>query len=249
MEITIDTTVADVIRANSSIEKIFKKYEVDICTHIDSTLNEIMDQNFAPAPQKERFLKEIMNASNKEENPTKDLENLELDLLIEHIEQQHHKYIEEKIPVINQYLERICKVHGENHPELNEIRLLFDTASGELAMHLKKEELILFPYIKKMLSATRSNRSIPKPKFESIKVPIDKMHSEHSDEMEAFEQIQKLSQHYTVPNDGCGTYAIAFSMLNEFQEDLLVHIQKENENLFKRAILLEKKLTASGLLV
>lgn len=246
---TMNTTISDAIKAYSGIEKILKKYDLDVCTNVDSTLNELMDQNFAPPLEKERFLSEILDAQLKKEKKDIVYDHLELDELANHIEQKHHKYIEEKIPIIKQHLERIVSVHGNRHPELRDIQSIFNEASGELAMHLKKEELILFPFIRKMVIAKRDRQIIDKPGFDSIEIPIGRMHSEHNDETESFRQIRELSNHYTVPKDGCGTYAIAFSMLREFEEDLLVHIEKENQNLFKRSIVLEKELKAAKLIV
>ncbi len=45
---------------------------------------------------------------------------------------------------------KIAKVHGENHPELLEIRDEFFNTADALTTHMKKEEFILFPYIKAM---------------------------------------------------------------------------------------------------
>jgi regulator of cell morphogenesis and NO signaling len=51
---------------------------------------------------------------------------------------------------INPYLEKLCNVHGQNHPELFEVKDLFFEAAGELTSHMKKEEFILFPFVRKL---------------------------------------------------------------------------------------------------
>jgi len=45
-----------------------------------------------------------------------------------------------------------------------------------------------------------------------------------------------------MPKDGCNSYRVAFGMLKEFDEDLHLHIHKENNILFQRAIALEEEL-------
>ena len=68
-----------------------------------------------------------------------------LDLLADYIEKKHHRYVQEKTLEIQPYLDKICKVHGERHPELLKIKEEFNASAGELVAHMKKEELILFP--------------------------------------------------------------------------------------------------------
>ncbi len=46
----------------------------------------------------------------------------------------------------------------DHHPELFKIRELFDGAAGNLSAHMKKEELILFPLIRKMMTFKKENR-------------------------------------------------------------------------------------------
>jgi len=61
-----------------------------------------------------------------------------LDELADYIQHKHHRYVEEKIPLIKQYLEKITAVHGRNHPEMMEIRRIFFDLAGDLTVHLQK---------------------------------------------------------------------------------------------------------------
>ena len=146
------------------------------------------------------------------------------------------------IPEIKLYLNKICKVHGEKHPELLEIQKLFNESAGDLTKHMKKEELILFPFIKKIATAKKEQTELAKPPFGSIENPINMMHHEHDDEGERFRKIAALSNNYTPPNDACNSYKVAFSLLKDFEEDLHKHIHLENNILFKRAIETEQTL-------
>lgn len=249
MEITLNNTVGEIIAQNANVEAVFEAYDIDICTDIDVTLAEIMNRNIAPDQYKERLITSLKASSKLKETELFDVENEPLNIVIKHILEKHHLYIEEKIPVIKEHLSRIVEVHGDNHPELLEVQSIFNEASGELAMHLKKEELILFPYINKLAKAAITGTPISKPKFQSISIPIAKMDAEHDDEEKAFETIATLTHNYSVPEDGCGTYAVALSMLKEFESDLKIHIKKENDHLFKRAEELEHNLTQNDLIL
>lgn len=67
------------------------------------------------------------------------------------------------------------------------------------------------------------------------------MFKEHDQEGERFRKIAELSNNYTPPADACNTYRITFALLNEFEEDLHLHIHLENNILFPKSIELEKQ--------
>ena len=166
-----------------------------------------------------------------------------LDLLADYIEKTHHRYVEEKTQVILPFLDKLCKVHGANHPELFEINELFIGCAGELAQHMKKEELMLFPFIKKMAKASLTEEPIAKPQFGTVKNPIAMMMEEHEAEGDRFVKIAALTNNYTPPADGCSTFRVTYAMLADFEQDLHKHIHLENNILFPSAMLLEKKFS------
>ncbi|MEZ5024710.1 MAG: iron-sulfur cluster repair di-iron protein [Chitinophagales bacterium] len=166
----------------------------------------------------------------------------DINFLSDYIYNNHHKYVEKKIPEIKGYLDKLCKVHGSNHPELFEIQKLFSDGANELTMHMKKEEIILFPYFHKLAKALEFKDHTFSSQLKSIENPIAVMHKEHDNEGERFRKIRKLTNDYTLPNDACGTYKVTFSLLKEFEEDLHKHIHLENNILFVKALKIEGEL-------
>ena len=171
-----------------------------------------------------------------------DYQSWPLDLLADYIEKKHHRYVQEKTLEIQPYLDKICKVHGERHPELLEIKEEFNASAGELAAHMKKEEMILFPFIRKMTKAKLENTKVDAAHFGTVKNPIQMMMNEHTVEGNRFRKIEELSNNYTPPLDACNTYRVSFALLKEFEQDLHLHIHLENNILFPRAIEIEKEL-------
>ncbi|HUF09172.1 MAG TPA: hemerythrin domain-containing protein [Rhodothermales bacterium] len=161
-----------------------------------------------------------------------DFESMSPPELIAHIVKVHHAYVETTIPVLRAYLSKLSSVHGERHPELHQIRYLFDETAGALTAHMKKEEFILFPFINRMF---RSTEPVPEPHFGHIDNPISMMEHEHAMEGKRFAQIAALSEDYTPPPDGCQTYRVAFAVLDEFEKDLHKHIHLENNILSPKA--------------
>lgn len=71
------------------------------------------------------------------------------------------------------------------------------------------------------------------------------MKHEHDTEGERFRQIAKLSNNYTPPEDACNTCKVVFAMLQEFEEDLHMHIHLENNIVFPKAIEMRKNIVYS----
>ena len=54
------------------------------------------------------------------------------------------------------------------------------------------------------------------------------------------DEIRKISNNYALPEDACASYSYLFKTLDEFENDLHIHVHLENNILFPKAIELEK---------
>lgn len=237
MKITQNTTIGEIVAHDFRTAALFSKLGIDFCCRGHRTIEEVSQKKGLDATQLQRELDEILQ---KTESGSIDFKSWPLDLLADYVEKTHHRYIEEKTPVLLAFLHKLCKVHGERHPELFEINRLFTESAQDLAAHLKKEELILFPFVRKMVNARITGKKFERPQFGTVENPIEMMKHEHDTEGERFREIARLTNHYTAPADGCNTYRTAFLMLEEFEQDLHKHIHLENNILFPNALALEK---------
>jgi len=164
--------------------------------------------------------------------------------LSDYIVKRHHAYIKYNIPFISGNLRKLCSVHGDNHPELIEIKELFEESGNQLTMHMQKEEIMLFPYITRLIKLSEKNASFPPPAFGTIANPIREMIEEHQTEGARFDNISKITGYYTLPVDACATYEVVFRQLLDFENDLHRHIHLENNILFPQALRLEREWTS-----
>ncbi|MCD9018783.1 iron-sulfur cluster repair di-iron protein [Parachryseolinea silvisoli] len=151
--------------------------------------------------------------------------------LTDFIVQQHHAFVRKAIPELEALLERVCERHGQDTPALLPIRNAFMELAEELTLHMEKEELILFPTIKRLEN--------PEPDYHHplgrmLQAPIAAMEDEHKAAGNLIRQIRLLSDNYTPPEFACPTFRITFQRLREFDEDLMRHIHLENNILFER---------------
>ncbi|HQV78468.1 MAG TPA: iron-sulfur cluster repair di-iron protein [Chitinophagales bacterium] len=236
MSITKDTIISELVAKDYRVASVFKQNKIDFCCNGNRSIDEACTlKNIDVAT----LIQQLENATTQQQNNNIDYNTFPLDLLADYIEKKHHRYVETKIQEILPFLEKIMKVHGDRHPELITVFDEFKESSGELTMHMKKEELILFPFIRKMVKATLDGTSVQAP-FGTVQNPISMMMSEHVAEGERFQKIADLTNNYTPPADACNTYKVTFALLKEYEEDLHMHIHLENNILFPKAIALEQ---------
>ena len=239
MDINSQTIIGDVVSGDYRTATIFANYAIDFCCNGNRTLEKGAEE---AQINLESLLFALNNLDTKNGLANTNYQLWDLDFLADYIYHNHHKYVEEKIPVIKQYLDKICSVHGKEHPELLEINALFKEGAGELTQHMKKEELILFPFIKKMILAEKNGQNLETPHFGTVENPIAMMQEEHNAEGERYRKISALSNNYTLPLGACNSYRVTYGLLQEFEKDLHLHIHLESNILFKKALALEKKL-------
>ncbi|HZH88974.1 MAG TPA: iron-sulfur cluster repair di-iron protein [Chitinophagaceae bacterium] len=232
---TIGSYVAEDYRAAA----VFNKYGIDFCCRGGRTIEEVCTKKELNSEELTEELEKVLSQKNGQYI---DFKTWPLDLLADYIEKTHHRYVEENSTVLLQFLDKLCKVHGQNNPELFEIHKLFNETAQDMAQHMKKEELILFPFIHKLMKASINGTKVETPHFGSVENPVNMMMEDHDAEGVRFRKIAKLSDNYNPPADACNTYRVTYAMLKEFEDDLHKHIHLENNILFPAAIKLEEKL-------
>ena len=239
MTITTEKSVRELALENPASTRVFEKLGIDYCCGGKKSLEEAcraanlnIDQVLASLEQ----LNEPAEAADEERNWDAE----PLGVLIAHIQQTHHKYTREEIARLGPLFEKVCSVHGRNHPELLEVYAAFKGLAQELSTHLMKEEMILFPYIVRMEAAVARKESFGPAPFGSVQNPVSMMEHEHDSAGNALRAMKQASNGYSAPADSCVSYQTLYRALAEFENDLHRHIHLENNILFPRAVALEK---------
>ena len=239
MEIKENQIIGELVAQDYRAASVFKKYKIDFCCNGYRTIFEACKKNKINPSS----IINDLDAATQTRETAIDFQSWPLDLLADYIEKKHHRYVEEKTLEIKPYLAKICQVHGEHHPELLIINEEFLECANAFAVHMKKEELIIFPFIRKMVTTKKNSKLLNKPSFGTVQNPIAMMMDDHEAEGKRFERIAKLSDDYTPPKDACNTYRVSLALLKEFEDDLHLHVHLENNILFPKAIKMEKELS------
>jgi regulator of cell morphogenesis and NO signaling len=235
-----EKTIGQVVAEDYRTATVFKSYGIDFCCQGGRSIQVACEEKGIAPETVFKSLEAVITESSG--RGAEDVNSWPLDLLVDLIEKRHHTYVEKAITDLKPFLSKLVQVHGPQHSELIEIEKLFLESAGDLTQHMKKEELILFPFVRKMVAAKKEDRSVPAPHFGTVQSPVSMMMEEHENEGVRFRKISELSNEFTPPADGCNTYKTTYALLKEFEEDLHRHIHLENNILFPRAVELEKKL-------
>lgn len=232
-------TLGEIVAKDMHKAQIFKKYGIDFCCGGKKTVKEACADKGLDYAILEQELQKADQVISSRPLPYNDWS---LDFLADYIVNTHHSYTKKQLPEIRGYAAKVARVHGDNHPELLEIYQLVEEVSAEMSAHMVKEEQILFPYIKEIVASKNKAAASQFEALGSVRGPISMMEMEHEHTGNAMEQIRKLSDNYTLPQDSCASYSLLFRMLEELEEDLHTHIHLENNILFPKALQMEKEL-------
>jgi len=234
-----DETLGQLAAKDLRKAQVFKKYGLDFCCGGKKTVKEACAEKGLDVTKIEQELQRTDALPSFRPLPYMDWN---LDFLADYIVNTHHSYVRKMLPDIKTYSEKVWRVHGNHHPELARINQLVQEVNDELAAHMVKEERILFPYIKSLVAAKDNMQPMQAVHFGTIQSPINMMEMEHELVGKNLDEIRKLSNNYLLPEDACASYSLLYRMLDEFEEDLHMHIHLENNILFPKAVEVEKKL-------
>lgn len=239
MNITKDSGIGSLVAENYRMASVFKAHQIDFCCNGGRKLGDVCDQKGISTDE---LIEELQNSIKNTDQSDIDFKSWPADLLADYIEKTHHRYVRAKISEIVPFLNKVVRVHGQNHPELFEMEKLFGESAQDMTSHMMKEEKVLFPYIQMMTNSIQFEEQLIAPHFGRVENPVAMMMEEHDTEGERFRRIAELSNNYTPPADACNTYRVTFSLLQEFENDLHRHIHLENNILFPKAVEMERQL-------
>ena len=235
-----ETKVKDIALSNPAARQVLEDAGLDYCCGGGKSLHEACLHADVPA---EEILKRLHENSKDISPDEANWISAPLGDLTRHIREKHHRYVRESISRVQTLLDKVSAKHGENHPEIGDIRGLFAELGREMIMHMQKEEQILFPYIDALEKANNAHGSVEPPFFQTVRNPIQAMMKEHDGAGELVKQIRKASSEYTAPADACTSYKALYQDLREFEADLHQHVHLENNILFPRAVEMEAAAT------
>ena len=221
---TSDMILGDIVTANPSTTRVFSKFGIDFCCHGQRPLSAACEADGVDTAA-------VLAALNTTE-PTQRADWAELDdpSLIAHIISTHHQYLWEEFPRLAELVDKVARVHGPRHSELAQVRELFHKLRAGMEPHLRTEETLLFPEIS--LHAGRPER----PLSDEVVAELSENQEEHDRSGHLLAELRELTNGYQIPSDACASYTAMLSGIEELENDIHIHVHKENNVLFPRVL-------------
>ncbi len=220
-------SIGEIVARDFRTASVFKNNRIDFCCGGKKSLEETCLEK---GIDQEKVEAELQAVAAIPPNPGQDFQLWSPGFLCDYIMNTHHQYVLRTLPELLIYTQKIARVHGSNHPELVEVASLFEKINIELLQHLRKEEDVLFPAIKHSIEYNDGESK------ETINSEINRMVLEHEFAGGAMDSINQITDHYRLPEESCGTYQVTFKLLEQFEDDLHIHVHLENNILYPAAL-------------
>ena len=228
--------VGDIVTKFPGAAEIFQANKIDYCCGGNRSLRLAIEEDSQSENieiDSEKLIKELNKSYEDEKDHYDNLADpgeLSKIELIDYIIANHHQYLRENLPRIDQLTRKIFQAHYQSHKELlAEIHQLFNSLKGELEAHLIKEEEEVFPLIIEEVKTQNNNSEISQERLAGIA----ELEDEHDAAGDIFKRLRRLTNDYALPGDTCNSFELTYQLLKDLEANTFQHIHLENNILFK----------------
>ena len=218
MNITTNTTVADIAATLPSSVRVFQRHGIDFCCGGKTPLAVACEEHGIAFAD---LVAAIETSRRTPQADERDWNAEPLSRLVDHIIATYHEPLREELPRLEAMAAKVARVHGGRAPHLARFEGIVAELSSELRAHMRKEELVLFPAI----CAGGGPAA-----------PIAVMEEEHEHAGALLAELRDLTEGYAPPAWACQTFRALYQGLAELEATMHVHVHLENNILFPRAL-------------
>jgi len=207
-------TVGEIAASLPGATDVFRRFGLDFCCKGDVALDEAARRRGVDLAEVEGALSALDGVADRTAAPAA------TPALIDHIFARYHETHRRELPELIRLARTVEKVHAARADVPRGLADLLQRMASELEQHMAKEELLLFPAMKR--------GGLP------LDAPIACMRHEHDDHGEHLRELEALTDGITLPTGACRTWQALYAGLAKLQDDLMEHIHLENNVLFPR---------------
>src|SRR5215216_2617523 len=141
MTINPATTVRQLAIEMPGATRVFEKFKIDYCCGGNKPLVEACTNAGLDLQELEQ---QLALGETTRALQTTNYKEMRLPILVEHIVNKHHVFTKDEIVRLEALATKVESVHGDSHPELRQVSVLFRRLCNDLKPHMFKEEHVLF---------------------------------------------------------------------------------------------------------
>lgn len=213
-----DKTLGQLALSIPRASSLFRQYNMDYCCGGKQTLSRSAEKLKLDIDLLESQLAKLAT-----ETLEQDWRKAPLSEIIDFIIVRYHDRHREQLPELILQAQKVEHVHVNKPSVPKGLSKYLEALLEELTSHMMKEERVLFPMIKNGMGRNAAG-------------PISVMEQEHDDASDILEAIKDITNNVTPPPEACTTWRVLYNGINELIDDLMNHINLENNLLFPRAL-------------
>jgi regulator of cell morphogenesis and NO signaling len=234
-----EETIGDIVARDYRKAAIFKNLGIDFSCGGKQTLAEASKQLGLPL---EEVCMQLITGKTLLNEPEMDFQGWDIGFMCEYLVQLHHLYIKTNTPFILELSQKISNTYAEKHSEITQVTEIFGQTGKQLMLNIAKEKHSLFPYIIALNKTHKNGAADKETVINPVAIPAYLAEAEHVKIAKNFRMIRKLTNNYQLPPYVSHSYNILYKMLQEYEDDIYLHLHLENNILFPRAIQMENAM-------
>jgi regulator of cell morphogenesis and NO signaling len=152
--------------------------------------------------------------------------------LANHIQGRHHSYLRAQLPRLGSLVDMVAVGHRQFHPELRILQRTLHAFVDYVVPHMLKEEYVVFPGIRRCEESGGHGAA----GVAELRKSIELMEDEHETMGANLLAMRDLIDACRPPAEACRSWRVLFVGLEDLEADMQLHIHKENNILFPRAM-------------
>lgn len=225
---TAEHTPAEIVKVFPKASDLFKERRIDFCCGGDRPLATVFTEKNLEETVILSELNTAFESWSKEGHEITDWDAMPLSELVDHIVHKHHAYLIKELPALGEFVTKIFRVHGADHPHLKELHKLYNDFKVDMEEHMIKEENEVFPYIKEF------EKNPSEDLAQKIHEANGGLEDEHESQGDILKRMREITNDFIPPAGACNSYRITYARLAELESDTFQHVHLENNVLFKR---------------
>lgn len=229
--------VGDLVSENYVFASVLHYFGISFYQYQTQSLEEVCKKHKVHPNQ---LITELESWALRKEPTNEELYLNPIEVLVAYLKRKHYYFLRQELPFLANIISGI-------NPDLQysalmaDLRIMFPLFVEDFIHHIHEEENRLFKRIELLQDVEAGSYSL----VDALKIlerdPVHLLadaHEVHDDEMEG---IRKLTSDYTLSQDAPLTMKVLYHELQNFETELIVHAQIEDELLFPKAIQLERE--------
>ena len=218
-----------ILQTNQLTGHVFNRY--NISTKTTTPINQIPKKHFIDYS----FFVDLLNSyDNINESNTEKFMVYEIPVIIDYLVKSHHYYLSSRLPMIEQNLCMQINKFGKKHPLLYVFYEFFLFYKRDLKEHFKEEEDCLFPFAISLYKNSKKNTLKELKNIKKLQSKALDFIESHKNKPSELSSLNEAFLKYKSKESNSNVFNEILDLLNDFQKDLNIHGQIEDEILVKK---------------